>query len=89
MPRQRRTYPRRESQAFPDDFPQSLVRFKDASGLTWRELSHRIGTNPLTLRRWCAGGRPNSQNLLALLNLAHELSLSHLLPFPEMSSDEG
>ena len=79
MPRQRTNY-RRTVHVFPRDFPQSLERFKDASGMTWGEMARRLGTNTLTLRRWRAGIRPNALHLLALLNLAEELKLTHLLP---------
>ena len=79
MPRQRTNY-RRTFHVFPKDFPQRLERFKEASGLTWREIARRLGTNTLTLRRWRAGAQPNSKHLLALLELADELSLGHLFP---------
>ena len=79
MPRQRINY-RRTIHHFPNDFPRSLERFKDASGLTWGEMARRLGTNTLTLRRWRAGTRPNALHLLALLDLAEELKLAHLLP---------
>ncbi len=87
MPRQKKTY-RKGTQTFPDEFPRSIERLKDATGLTWRELAYRLGTNPLTLRRWRAGARPNSQHLLALLSLAQETGLSHLLPFSETASQD-
>ena len=68
MPRQRINY-RRTIHHFPNDFPRSLERFKDASGLTWGEMARRLGTNTLTLRRWRAGTRPNALHLLALLDV--------------------
>ena len=77
MPRQRINY-RRTIHHFPNDFPRSLERFKDASGLTWGEMARRLGTNTLTLRRWRAGTRPNALHLLALLDLAEELKLAHV-----------
>ena len=64
----------------PEDFARQLTRLKDASGLTWGEMARRLGTNTLTLRRWRAGTRPNALHLLALLDLAEELKLAHLLP---------
>ncbi len=78
MPRQRSPY-RREVHAFPDDFPQRLERLKEESGLTWSELAARLGTNPLTVRRWRKGTRPNALHLLALLDVAASLELPHLL----------
>ena len=70
MPRQR-THHRRRTYPFPDDFPQRLERFKEASGLSWAELARRLGTNALTVRRWRKDGiRPNARHLLALQDLA-------------------
>ncbi|MYC30196.1 MAG: helix-turn-helix transcriptional regulator [Chloroflexi bacterium] len=65
---------------FPDDFPQCLERFKEASGLSWSELARRLGTSPLTIRRWLNGVQPSARYLLALQDLAEELGLAHLLP---------
>ena len=31
---------------FPDDFPQALERFKEASGMTWDEIAWLLGTTP-------------------------------------------
>ena len=79
MPRQRIQH-RRIAYVFPEDFPQRLVRFKEASGLSWAELARRIGTFPLTVRRWWKlGVRPNTRHLMALLELAEDLDLLHLL----------
>ena len=78
MPRQRTNY-FREPFAFPDDFPERLVRFQEASGLSWAEIARRIGTYPHTVWRWKEGlGRPNAQHLMALLDLADSLGLRHL-----------
>ena len=79
MPRQR-THHKRTVYVFPKNFPLSLKAFKDASGLTWKEIARRLGTNALTLRRWRAGVQPSSPHLLALLDLAGELNLAYLLP---------
>ena len=78
MPRQRLTY-RRAVHVFPEDFAESLERIKEASGLSWSELARRFGTDPLTLRRWRAGIRPNAQHLLAIMAVARDLGVSHLL----------
>lgn len=75
----RRRLPR-EVHVFPEDFPRGLERFKEASGLTWSELARRLGTNALTLRRWRGGACPNAVHLLALLDMAASLDLTHLLP---------
>ena len=79
MPRQRIRHSR-ITYEFPDDFPQRLVRFKEASGLSWAELARRLGTFPLTVRRWWKlGVRPNTRHLMALLELAEDMGLAHLL----------
>ena len=79
MPRQRTAH-RKTVRVFPDNFPQRLERFKDASGLTWSEIGRRLGTNALTIRRWRAGTQPNITHFFALTELAEELDLTHLLP---------
>ena len=78
MPRQRNDH-RRVIYAFPDDFSCRLVRFQQESGLSWAELARRVGADPLTVRRWKAGVRPNARHLLALQALADDLGLGHLL----------
>ena len=78
MPRQRIDYNRITYQ-FPDDFPERLKRFQQESGLSWAEIARRIGTYPHTLWRWrCIGVRPSAEHMMALLDLAHSLGLSHL-----------
>lgn len=78
MPR-RRTRHRRPVPSFLDGFPERLKLLKEASGLSWAELARRIGTNTLTVRRWCEGTRPNSQHLLALMDLAGKMDLGNIL----------
>lgn len=82
MPRQRKDH-HRDAHAFPDDFPRRVGRLKEASGLTWSEFAARLGTNPLTVRRWRQGTRPNALHLYALLDLAAALGLPGLLSEPE------
>jgi len=79
MPRQKLPH-ERGLYEFPDDFPQCLERFKEASGLSWSELARRLGTSTLTLRRWLNGVQPSARYLLALQDLAEELGLAHLMP---------
>ena len=78
MPRQR-THHRKTVRSYLDGFPESLERLKEATGLSWAELARRIGTNTLTVRRWRGGVRPNSQHLLALMDLAGKMDLSDIL----------
>ena len=64
----------------PPDFPERLVRFKEESGLPWAEIARRLGTNPYTVWRWYKGrARPDFRHQMALLDLADELGLAHLL----------
>lgn len=69
MTRRRRLYAPIETD-LPCDFPQRLERLKEASGLSWRELARRLGTEPKTLRRWRRGVSPGSTYILRLLILA-------------------
>ena len=78
MPRQR-TYYSRRTYDFPGDFPERLERFKEESGLSWEELNRRLGAHPQTTRRWRKGlARPGTRHMMALLDLAGSLGLSHL-----------
>ena len=54
----------------PDDFPERLERFKDASGLTWDAMGTCMGVDPRQLRRWRDGTKPSGDGLFALLTLA-------------------
>ena len=78
MPRQRNHYPR-TARALPEDFPDRLERFKEVSGLSWRELARRLRTSTVTLWRWRNGVRPHPRHLRALHELADELGLLRLL----------
>ena len=78
MPRQR-IYHSRRTYAFPEDFPERLKRFQEESGLSWSEIARRIGTFRPTVWRWAEGRvRPNVKHIMALLELAKDLDLSHL-----------
>ena len=56
------------------------MRFKEESGLSWAEIARRLGTYPYTVKRWCKKGvRPHFRHLMALLELAEDLGLAHLL----------
>lgn len=78
MPRQHTNHSRRVY-VLPDDFPQRLRMFGEASGLSWAEIARRIETYPLTIRRWRDDGvRPSQRHQLALLALAESLGLGHI-----------
>lgn len=78
MGRQRSVY-RIEPPRFPEDFPQRLERFKESSGLSWRELARRLRIDIRIVNRWRNGSRPDSANLMALFSLAAGLGLLRLL----------
>ena len=63
----------------PPDFPERLEQLQKESGLPWSEIARRLGTYPLTIRRWLAGMRPKLRHQMALLELADDLGLSHIL----------
>ena len=78
MGRQRWVY-RVEPGHFPEDFPQRLVRFKEAAGFSWRGLARELRIDVRLIKRWRNGVRPDSAHLVALLSLAARLGLLHLL----------
>ena len=78
MPRQRNHYPR-AARALPEDFPLRLERFKEVSGLSWRELARRLRISPVTLWRWRKRVKPHPRHLRALHDLADELGLLGIL----------
>ena len=89
MPRQRTQY-RRSTYVVPDDFPQRLKRFKEESGLSWSEISRRLGTYRHTVWRWWkAGVRPNQHHMKALLDLADDFGLGHLFTSRERRAVGG
>ena len=87
MGRQQRVY-RIEPPRFPEDFPQRLERFKEASGMSWRELARRLRIDIRLVGRWRQGTRPDAANLVALFSLAAGLGLLHLL-LPEVEDRQG
>ena len=81
MPCQRTHHSSVRRDAFPDDFPQALERFKEASGMSWDEIAWLLGTTAATLWRWRRKGiRPSTRYLIALYDLAADRGLAHLLP---------
>ena len=63
----------------PDDLRDRLVRFKEASGLSWRALAKELGVNPYRLREWRRGVTPSTPYLIYLLGLAEQLGLGEKL----------
>ena len=79
MPRQRIDHSR-TVYVLPADFPKRLKSLQKQSGLSWAEIARRIGTYPYTVWRWHEGGvTPHYQHQMALLELADDLGLAHLL----------
>ncbi len=64
---------------FPDDFKDRLVRFKEASGLSWKTLAKELGVKPHRLREWRRGVTPNTPHYIQLLGLAEGLGLGDVL----------
>ena len=78
--RRRRIDHSRTVYVLPADFPKRLRRLQRESGLPWAEIARRIGTYPYTVWRWYEGGvKPHYQHQMALLELADDLGLTHLL----------
>ena len=69
MGRQQWVY-RLEPSRFPEDFPQRLVRFKEAAGFSWRGLARELRVDIRQLKRWRNGASPGPGNLVALFSLA-------------------
>jgi len=84
--RQRWVY-RIEPCHFPEDFPQRLVRFKEAAGFSWRGLARELRVDIRLIKRWRNGVKPDSAHLVALFSLAAHLGLLHLL-LPEAGGQE-
>ena len=54
----------------PADFPQRLVRLKEATGLTWTAFSYAVGADPKQMRRWRRGVEPCGGAMLSLVLFA-------------------
>ena len=78
----------------PDDFQKRLRRLLKESGLPRAEIARRLGTTPYTVWRWLDDGAiPQFRYQMALLELAADLGLAHLLtdwtlPEEEEEQDE-
>ena len=89
MPRQRIDHGR-IVYVLPPDFPERLKLLQKESGLPWAEIARRIGTYPYTVWRWYEGGvRPHFQHQMALLELADDLGLAHLLTAWTLPEEAG
>ena len=61
---------------FPKDFPERLVRFKEASGLSWKALARLLGVRPYRLWQWRERGVvPSPAHLFLLLTIAEVMGL--------------
>lgn len=61
---------------FPSDFPERLVRFKEASGLSWKALARLLGVRPYRLWRWRERDVvPSTAHLFLLLTIAEPMGL--------------
>lgn len=71
----------REPSHFPEDFPERLESFREATGLSYRGLARLLRVSARNVWRWKAGTKPDPGHLFALFSLAAELGLlHHLLP---------
>ena len=79
MPRQCTTLQQNHLRASPTTSRSGSRRFQELSGLSWSEIARRIGTYRYTVWRWKEGmGRPNTEHMMALLDLAEDLGLAHI-----------
>ena len=61
---------------FPADFSKRLVRFKEASGLSWKALARLMGVRPYRIWKWRERGvAPSPAHLFLLLTLAEAMGL--------------
>ena len=75
----------------PLDFSGRLELFKEASGLSWRELSRLLGVSLHRLRQWRNKGvSPSPANLFLLMLIADAMGLRDgILMQPERDLPEG
>ena len=67
---------------FPGDFPERLERFKELSGLSWKELGKRLGIKYGRLMGWRRGAVPKGLALLDLIRLARSVDGGLEVLFP-------
>ena len=75
----------------PEDFPERLARFQEASGLSTRALAGLLGVSPYRLRCWKHGeDEPNPAHLFAMLTIASVMGLrDDVLMCPERDLPDG
>ena len=75
----------------PPDFAERLVRFKKASGLTWRMLARLLGVSPYRIRQWRKRGvAPSPAHLFMLLTIAEVMGLRDgILMLPAQDLPDG
>lgn len=60
----------------PEDFPGRIVRFREATGLSWMALARVLSVSPYRLRQWRWGRSvPNAAHLFRLLTIAEGTGL--------------
>ena len=59
-----------EGGELPDDFPQRVVRLKEAADVTWDEFSELLGVEPKQAVRWTQGTKPSGGAYHSLVRLA-------------------
>jgi len=76
---------------FPPDFPERLLRFKEASQLSWRTIARLLGVSPYRLRQWRNRAVvPSPAHLFMLLTIAECMGLRDgILMCPDRDLPEG
>ena len=70
-----------------DWFIAAVLWKKAVTGVTWEQLSEKVGVNPHTLRHWCVS-KPSSQwQVYALKKTLKELGLSYMEILSMMEDD--
>ena len=54
----------------PEDFPERLRAFKEASGLSWRGLAVCLGVDDRQLLRWRKGVKPSGAAVYSMFRLS-------------------
>ena len=75
----------------PPNFPERLALFKEASGLSWKEIARLLGVTLHRLRQWRKKGvPPTPANLFLLLTIDEAMGLrDRILMQPDRDLPEG